>query len=51
YKITLKKLKAARDYIIKNLKKKFIISNTVLFTSFILIIKKPGGGLYLYINY
>ncbi|RAK90643.1 hypothetical protein BO79DRAFT_143305, partial [Aspergillus costaricaensis CBS 115574] len=51
YKIILEKLKAACNYIIKNLKKRFIIFNTILFISFILIIKKPGGGLYLYINY
>ncbi|RAK83037.1 hypothetical protein BO79DRAFT_161823, partial [Aspergillus costaricaensis CBS 115574] len=51
YKIILEKLKAAYNYIIKNLKKKFIIFNTVLFISFILIIKKPGRELYLYINY
>ncbi|RAK90644.1 hypothetical protein BO79DRAFT_143595, partial [Aspergillus costaricaensis CBS 115574] len=51
YKIILEELKAARDYIIKNLKKEFIIFNIVLFTSLILIIKKPREELYLYINY
>ncbi|RAK83098.1 hypothetical protein BO79DRAFT_161785, partial [Aspergillus costaricaensis CBS 115574] len=51
YKIILKELKTARNYIIKNLKKKFIIFNIVLFIFSILIIKKSREELYLYINY
>ncbi|RAK83105.1 hypothetical protein BO79DRAFT_161765, partial [Aspergillus costaricaensis CBS 115574] len=51
YKIILEELEAIYNYIIKNLKKKFIIFNTVLFISFILIIKKSREKLYLYINY
>ncbi|RAK86028.1 hypothetical protein BO79DRAFT_154810, partial [Aspergillus costaricaensis CBS 115574] len=51
YKIILKEFKTTHDYIIKNLKKEFIIFNIILFTSLILIVKKSGKRLYLYINY
>jgi hypothetical protein len=45
YKISLKKLEAAKKYITKNLHKKFIVPSSAPYASPILMASKPGGGL------
>jgi hypothetical protein len=51
YKMTVKELETARDYIIENLKKGFIIPSIAPYTLPILIARKPGGGLCFCVDY
>ena len=44
YKLSLYELKEAREYIMKNLKKGFIVPSSAPYASPILMAKKPGGG-------
>ena len=46
-----KELEVAREYILDNLYKGFIILSNTLFISLILIVEKLEGGLYFYIDY
>jgi hypothetical protein len=45
YNQTNKKLKALKDYLEDNLKKRFIKNNSIDFVSFVLFIKKPNKSL------
>jgi hypothetical protein len=49
--MNIEELEAAREYILDNLYKGFIIPSNAPFTSPILIAEKPGRGLYFCINY
>jgi hypothetical protein len=51
YCMSAEELQAAKDYIVKNLDKGFIVLSNALFTLPILIAKKLGGGLRFCINY
>jgi hypothetical protein len=51
YKMNVEELEAAREYILDNLYKGFIIPSNTPFTSPILMAEKPGGGLHFYVNY
>ncbi|KAI3220470.1 hypothetical protein DTO012A9_10171 [Penicillium roqueforti] len=45
YKLSLDELKAAKQYILDNLEKGFIVPSSAPYASPILMAKKPGGGL------
>ncbi|CRL31343.1 RNA-directed DNA polymerase (reverse transcriptase) [Penicillium camemberti] len=45
YKLSIDELKAAREYILNNLQKGFIVPSSAPYASPILMAKKPGGGL------
>ena len=45
YRMTAEELQAAKDYIIENLEKGFIVPSNAPYASPILMAKKPGGGL------
>ncbi|EED18927.1 retrotransposon polyprotein, putative [Talaromyces stipitatus ATCC 10500] len=45
YRMSLEELEAAREYILENLHKGFIVPSNAPFASPILMAKKPGGGL------
>lgn len=45
YKLSLDELKAAKQYIVENLDKGFIVPSASPYASPILMAKKPGGGL------
>ncbi|KAI9035392.1 retrovirus polyprotein [Aspergillus affinis] len=51
YKMSIEELEAAKQYIIENLDKGFIISSGVPFASPILMAKKPDGGLRFCVDY
>jgi hypothetical protein len=51
YKMLLKELEAAKQYIQENLDKGFIVPSQAPFALLILIIRKHNGALCLYINY
>ena len=51
YKISLKELEAAKQYIQENLNKGFIIPSHIPFALLILIVRKHNGALQLYVNY
>jgi hypothetical protein len=51
YKMSLEELEAAKEYIVKNLAKGFIINSHVPFVSPILMAKKPSRGLCFYMDY
>lgn len=51
YKQTEEELRFAKDYILKNLSKGFIVPSTAPFQSPILMAEKPGGGLRFCVDY
>jgi hypothetical protein len=51
YKMNVEELEAAREYILDNLYKGFIIPSNTPFASPILMAEKPGRGLHFYVNY
>ncbi|KAI9035595.1 reverse transcriptase family protein [Aspergillus affinis] len=51
YKMSIEELEAARQYIIENLDKGFIVPSGVPFASPILMAKKPDGGLRFCVDY
>ncbi|QGA19801.1 hypothetical protein EYB26_007495 [Talaromyces marneffei] len=51
YRITAEELQAAKDYIVENLDKGFIVPSNALYASPILMAKKPGGGLRFCVDY
>lgn len=51
YKMNAEELEAAREYIIDNLHKGFIVPSNAPFASLILMAEKPGGGLRFCVDY
>jgi hypothetical protein len=51
WKQTTKELKAAKQYIVENLDKGFIVLGNILFASLFLMARKPRGGLWFYVDY
>lgn len=51
YKMTAEELEAARDYILDNLQKGFIVPSDAPFASPILLVKKKEGGMRLCVDY
>ncbi|QGA19827.1 hypothetical protein EYB26_007522 [Talaromyces marneffei] len=51
YRITAEELQAAKDYIVENLDKGFIVPSNAPYASPILMAKKPGGGLRFCVDY
>ncbi|KAF3393349.1 hypothetical protein DPV78_009733 [Talaromyces pinophilus] len=51
YHMIAEELQAAKDYIIENLEKGFIVPSSAPYASSILMAKKPGGGLRFYVDY
>jgi hypothetical protein len=51
YKMNAEELEAAREYILDNLHKGFIIPSNAPFASPILMVEKPGGGLHFCVDY
>ena len=51
YKFSIPELEAARNYIVDNLSKEFISPSSAPYASPILMVKKPGGGLRLCVDY
>jgi hypothetical protein len=51
YRMSAEELQAAKDYIMENLDKGFIVPSNAPFASPILMAKKPGGGLCFCVDY
>ncbi len=51
YSQTTAELRALKDYLIENLDKGFIESSQAPWSSLVLFVKKPNGGLYFYIDF
>jgi hypothetical protein len=51
YRMSAEELQAAKDYIVENLDKGFIVPSNAPFASPILMAKKPGGGLRFCVDY
>jgi hypothetical protein len=51
YRLSREELEAAKEYIIDNLNKEFIVASQAPFASPILMAKKPGGGLRFCVDY
>jgi hypothetical protein len=51
YRMTAEELEAAKEYILENLDKGFIVPSNAPFASPILMAKKPGGGLRFCVDY
>lgn len=51
YRMTAEELQAAKDYIMENLEKGFVVPSSSPYASPILMAKKPGGGLRFCVDY
>ena len=51
YRMTTEELAAVKEYLLENLHKGFIVPSNTPFTSPVLFVSKPNGGLRFYVDY